>query len=269
MSEPVRDYGALVRRVRESCRMPTARLERIGQFDAQGSVYELYEVLIGRSQEDKPSVMIDAGIHGDEPAGVEAAVRFVERASGDAELHSRFSFAVFFCNNPTGWERNTRENWIGVDLNRRFATSDPEPEVRIISEALRGRCFDLVFEMHEDVDSPGFYLYEISENRGEHAGEEIVRAMEARGVPINRSSEIEGRVAEGGVIRAGVRVKRFRRTRLPLAIFAYRACGGHVITLEPPASVLPFEDRVQIELIGLDIALKKTAESFERRKHAA
>ncbi len=113
--------------------------------------------------------------------------------------------------------------------------------------------------MHEDVDSSGFYLYEIAENSDDHVAEQIVEAMKAQGVPINMDSEIEGRPAVGGIIRPGVRIKRFRKTRLPLAIFAYRTCGGHVIAMELPASVLPFEDRVAIELMGLGIALGRSA----------
>ena len=32
-------------------------------------------------------------------------------------------------------------------------------------------------------------------------------------------------------------------------------CGGHVLTLEPPASRLSLEERGRIELMGLSIAL--------------
>ncbi len=60
--------------------------------------------------------------------------------------------------------------------------------------------------------------------------------------------------ASGGIIRRK-KVSGFRKTRLPLAIHAYRTCGGHVITLEPPADVLPFEERVRIELTALRVAL--------------
>ena len=252
-----RDYSQLVSRLGGAARQPKTQLQEIGEFEAGGAACPLYVVLIGEPAEGKASVMIDAGIHGDEPAGVEAALRFIESAPAESDLLSRFHFTVFPCNNPTGWERDTRQNRRGIDLNRQFATRNSEPEVRIISEALQGRCFDLVFEMHEDVDSPGFYLYEIAENSDEHVAEEIVAAVAKRGHPINTDSLIEGRKADGGIIRAGIHLKRFRKTRLPLAIFAYRTCDGHVLTLEPPASVLPFEDRVAIELMGLRIALDR------------
>lgn len=130
----------------------------------------------------------------------------------------------------------------------------------MISRALEGRCFDLVFEMHEDVDSAGFYLYELAEDAADRIGKEIIRAVEAYGVPINLQGEIEGLPAEGGIIRPRG-IKRFRKTHLPKAVYTYKMCGGHVITIEPPASVLPLEDRVKLELIALSIALERSATS--------
>ena len=247
----VRSYEQLIKRLET---IAAAEVEILGHFEAEGRSYPLVVVGLGEPGSGKPRVMIAAGIHGDEPAGVEAALQFLETNAGDEELLSRFQITVFPCNNPTGWERNTRENWQGIDLNRGFATQDPAPEVALITRALQGRCFDLVFEMHEDVDSPGLYLYELSDDPTQYIGERIIEAAAVAGCPINHSRTIEGMGARGGVIRR--KVIRFRKTRLPQAIYTYRTCGGHVITLEPPASVLLFEDRVKIELMALDIALR-------------
>jgi succinylglutamate desuccinylase len=100
--------------------------------------------------------MIAAGIHGDEPAGVEAALRFAESAVRDESLLSNHHFVIFPCNNPTGYELGIRENWKGIDLNRQFNVRKPEPEVLIVMNAIQGRCFDLVVEMHEDIDGHSF-----------------------------------------------------------------------------------------------------------------
>jgi len=245
-----RNYQALLARLRS---IAGDRIETIGEFKWEGRTYPITMLMLGEDRPGRPRVMVDAGIHGDEPAGVEAALRFIERAVSDATLCSQFSFTIFPCNNPTGWELDTRENARGVDLNRGFVSRQPELEVEIIQGALQGRCFDLVFEMHEDVDSPGLYLYELACDADDHVGEKIVAAAESMGCPINTNDCIEGLSAYNGVIRR--RVIRFRKTRVPLAIYAYRTCGGHVITLEPPASVISFEDRVRVELAALEIAL--------------
>ncbi len=101
-------------------------------------------------------------------------------------LLSRFAFTIFPCNNPTGWERDTRENADGIDLNRTFNVRKPPAEAAIISSALQGNCFDLIFEMHEDIDAPGLYLYEIAEDPEDLCRREDHRGGRGGGVPYQR-----------------------------------------------------------------------------------
>lgn len=247
-------YSQLLARLAAIAKSPNVEMRRLGRFESGQNSYEIMAVELGQCEHGKHEVMIAAGIHGDEPAGVEAAVRFLEHNAGNESLLEEASFLVFPCNNPSGYELGTRENADGIDLNRQFATSKPPPEVQIIMNALNGRCFDLVFEMHEDSDSPGLYLYEIAEDTSLFIGESILQAAVEQGCPINVNPIIEGMAAESGLIlRKRV---RFRKTHLPQAIYTYRTCGGHVITMEPPISVLSFEARVRVELTALDIALR-------------
>ncbi len=85
-------------------------------------------------------------------------------------------------------------------------------------------------------------------------GEAIIEEVEALGYPINKNHIIEHRRAKNGIIR--LNLKHYRATRLPKSFYAYRECGGQVLTLEPPSSILPLEDRVKIELLGLRISLE-------------
>ena len=225
----------------------------MGEFQAEGRAYPMFYLLMGSATPGRKNVMVDAGIHGDEPGGVEAALRFVEQNACNDELLSRFAFTVFPCNNPVGWERNTRENIDIIDLNRQFKAGNAAPEARIISRALRGKCFDLLFEMHEDIDSHGFYMHEIAEDPAQYVGEKIIESLRACECPIDEDEQIEGAPAHGGLIRP--QAVRFRKTRLPLAIYAWRTCGGHVITVEPPVSKLSMEERVRVQLRALTIAL--------------
>ena len=251
-----RNYETLIDRLHNIAAKPNAQLLQIGEFEACGKSYPMFCVRIGKDASAKKRVMINAGIHGDEPGGVEAALAFMDRIATADGLRDRFDFTVLPCNNPTGWERNTRENVNGIDLNREFNAPKPAPEAGIISKTLQGKCFDLIFEMHEDVDCPGFYMYEIAEDPAAYIGEQIIEAAESIGCPINRDECIEGTPAANGLIRP--KIAKFRKTRLPLAIFAWRTCGGHVITLEPVTG-LSIEKRVQIQLIALTIALDSLA----------
>lgn len=247
----LRDYTELTSRIQAAATLPGVIVDRIGEFESGTRTYPMFRVRMGTGP---TRVMIDAGIHGDEPAGVEAALRFVEANATNDDMLSRFTFAIFPCNNPTGWERDTRENVDGIDLNREFSVRKPPAEAAIISAALQSNCFDLIFEMHEDIDAPGLYLYELAEDSEDYVGERIIDAVRGEGYPVNGEHCIEGMTASNGIIRRK-KVSGFRKTRLPLAIYAYRTCGGHVITLEPPVAVLSFEERVRIELMALGIAL--------------
>jgi len=252
----IRSYDELIQRI-SALRGTSLEVKTIGEFDARGRRYPLLTMHLGREAPGKTRVLLASGIHGDEPGGVEAILRFVEEHSESQNLLDRFSFMIFPCNNPTGYELDTRENWRGVDLNREFGARSPEPEARIVMDALQGRCFDLVYEMHEDIDAPGFYLYEIAEDAAYHVGERILTAVANMGYPVNLNDCIEGMPAKGGLIRR--KSLKFRKTRVPQAIYIYRTCGGHVITMEPPASILPLDDRVKILLTGLRIVLGDSA----------
>ncbi|MCL5103653.1 MAG: M14 family metallocarboxypeptidase, partial [Armatimonadetes bacterium] len=194
MSAACRSYDELARRLEAAASAPSVSLETIGEFEALGRTYPILMLRMGCRGLEKTMVMIASGIHGDEPAGVEAAIRFVEENCKNLNMLARFCFTIFPCNNPTGWELDTRENWSGIDLNREFGARKPAPEVAIVMQALQreGKCFDLVFEMHEDIDAPGFYLYEIAENSEDHIGERIIEKVASMGCPINLGDEIEG-----------------------------------------------------------------------------
>ncbi|MCX6345023.1 MAG: M14 family metallocarboxypeptidase [Armatimonadetes bacterium] len=250
----IRKYDNLIQRVQKLAGHSSLELQFIGEFTAGDRACPILKMHLGEPGLGKVRVLIASGIHGDEPAGVEAVLKFIEQNLDNDILLNRFVFTIFPCNNPTGWERNTRENWRGIDLNREFAARKPEPEAEIVMQSLQGECFDLVFEMHEDTDARGFYLYEIAEDESYHIGEVIIDAVAAMGYPVNPGECIEGLPAKEGLIRR--KSFKFRKTRVPQAIYIYRTCGGHVLTLEPPASVLPLEDRVKILLTGLELALE-------------
>ena len=91
-------------------------------------------------------MLLTSGVHGDEPAGIEAVLRFLESAPS---TYPGFEFVVVPCVNPTGYVRSTRENIRGVDINRPFEADDEE-EVRIIKDLLKGECFDCHVDFHED-----------------------------------------------------------------------------------------------------------------------
>lgn len=77
--------------------------------------YPVYGEKIGARAQGRPEQLLTGGVHGDEPAGVEAVLAQLE----PPEALARQGFGFFIpCLNPLGYVENTRENVYGVDINR-------------------------------------------------------------------------------------------------------------------------------------------------------
>ena len=83
----------------------------------------------------RPTVLISGGVHGDEPAGVHAALAFL--ADDQREFNDVLEFVVFPCVNPSGFDAGTLETESGANLNRLFGIESTQPEVRAIEDWLR------------------------------------------------------------------------------------------------------------------------------------
>lgn len=209
--------------------------------------------------EAKKKVALSGGIHGDEPAGVEAMLGVLAMLKKKPGLMERFHFTLLPCSNPFGYEHHTRENGSKKDLNRQYSKSRPPSEVRLIKKALDGRRFDLSIEFHEDIDTPGFYLYEIAEKPERAVAAKIVSKV-ARKYPINLQEEIEGAPAKGGIISPTVASDFFRRRiergkQWPQALYLYKQGTPHLITSETPIH-LDMRERVEIHHLVLNTALE-------------
>ena len=145
----MRDYAEITERLQRL----DVPIERIGTAHN----YPIYQVRLASIIHTPKHVLITGGMHGDEPAGVEAVLQFLER--DNTALLNKFSFIVIPCINPYGYVHNTRETLDGIDINRAFETEDAA-EVAIVKKALGQTQFSLAIDFHEDYDATGFYLYE-------------------------------------------------------------------------------------------------------------
>jgi hypothetical protein len=103
-----------------------------------------------------PTVVISAGVHGDEPAAPWALLSIVR----DGLLDARFAYRIWPCLNPSGYVAETRANAEGNDVNRSFSRGGTTPEARAVLTANRDRRFILALDMHEDFEADGCYVYE-------------------------------------------------------------------------------------------------------------
>ena len=221
--------------------MEITNLESIGG-------YPIYSIALKGRQKACRHVLLTAGLHGDEPAGPEAIMRFLAR--DHSSLLQTFEFFILPCINPHGFVHNTRENAIGLDLNRSFE-DDTTPEAILVKRILRDRRFDTFVEFHEDWEFEGFYLFELQRNQ-RSIGPKIIERIKQLG-PIYSTSSIDDMPVENGVVQTGLETQGISNEAMPLYVFRLHA--DHCITSETPTQ-WDIESRISAHLTVLDIALQ-------------
>jgi hypothetical protein len=142
---------------------------------------------------------IFALLHGDEPAGALALLRWLESLAAQPSLARGYDLVCYPVCNPAGFEAGTRENAAGLDLNREFWRGSSQPEVRILENELRTQKFDGIIALHADDTSDGLYGYAHGRLYNENLLQPALRASEAV-LPRNRGPLIDGFRACDGVI---------------------------------------------------------------------
>jgi predicted deacylase len=175
-----------------------------GQFEQDGQSHFLPRYLhIGRKGGgDMMRVGIFATIHGDEPEGALALMRFLELLAERPEVGEGYGIFIYPLCNPTGFEDNTRHARSGKDLNREFWRDSAEPEVQALESEIRSQAFDGIITLHSDDTSDGLYGFV----RGAVLSEHLLKPalLEAgRFLPRNHREKIDGFEARHGIIRSG------------------------------------------------------------------
>lgn len=174
------------------------------RFEVNGESYELPRYLfVGPRGGDTPIRLgIFAGIHGDEPEGVHALIRFIKLLEARPELARGYYLSLYPVCNPTGFEDNTRHSRSGKDLNREFWRNSAEPEVRLLQAELKSRSFQGIISLHTDDTSHGFYGFAHGATLTKHLIEPALAAAE-QFVPRNDLAVIDGFKARHGIIHDG------------------------------------------------------------------
>ena len=185
-----------------------------------------------------PAVHIAAGVHGDEPAGPHALLALAE----NDDLDPRFSYRLWPCTNPSGYDARTRESLDGLDINRTFGRGGSSPESRAIITANRDRKFELAIDLHEDDEATGFYCYEYG---GADIGPELIALLASAGMPIDARE----------VLRPDPDLEAEKIGGRTLTQLLMRNAARRGLTLETPSAVLPFGARVEAHVQAVKFAL--------------
>jgi len=145
---------------------------------------------------------IFGGIHGDEEASALAAVVFLERVMANPSIAQGYELFVYPVCNPTGYADDTRWSRSGVDLNREFWRSSPEPEVAVLERQLINLDFDGIVALHADDTSNGIYGFVKGHELTRFVLEPALDRAE-RALPRNFDKSIDNFEANNGIIASG------------------------------------------------------------------
>ena len=176
----------------------------LGCWSAGPDNYSLEQYLfVGpRGGGDYFRVGIFAGVHGDEAAGVFAAIRFLQELAQNPDLARGYEIYLYPLCNPSGFEDGTRHSRNGHDLNREFWLGSREPEVELLGREIRTLRFDGLISLHADNDSGGVYAFALGAQVTQHVVEPALRAAE-KVLPRNCDATIDNFTARNGLIRKG------------------------------------------------------------------
>ena len=117
----------------------TINIETVHTLRTPSKNYPLIKFSVGNGNFRR--ALISAGIHGDEPGGIETILKFFEN-----KFYSKYkdSWELTFlpCINPYGYDFGTRENHQRKDLNRLFKIEEPPLEV-LFAKSILDSKFDL------------------------------------------------------------------------------------------------------------------------------
>lgn len=253
---PVNNFDTILSRAQAALNS-VGELTEADTLSASGREYPLVKMVLGKGNPRR--VLISAGIHGDEPAGVETICAFLENKLYQDFLKD-WEFTVLPCINPSGYDAGTRNNQDDIDLNRQFKEERVPREVAFVKRMLE-QPYHLDLELHEDVDSPGYYLYQKDQSpRLSSLGRTILDRVE-RIHPLNLAEDIEGTAADRGLL-----------SRLsdpgemewwPMALYAYQRGCRHVFTLETSPD-FSMDRRVKAHLEAIRAALETIPDVTEQ-----
>ena len=196
-------------------------------------------------------VLINGGIHGNEPAGVEAALRFIEDLARAPDAYPHTAFDVVCLVNPWGWVHDMRRNRDGRDVNRDFASFRTQ-EARLMRAFLEDRHYDLMLDLHEDPAAQGFYLYQYA-HPDQVACRRIIATLRQQGFAPEQNVRMIILKTDDGLIDAPLwgHWYMWLTRQLSLANYYRLNLSRNVFTVETPPR-LPWGDRLKIQRTAID-----------------
>ena len=244
----VHSFNSVINRLKNISIYPGS-IETIKTYQTSAGLYPLIKIVLGKGNSLR--ALISAGIHGDEPGGIESIINFLKN-SKYLDYINEWEITLLPCINPYGYEFGTRTNHQEKDLNRLFKLKNP-PEDVVFAQSILETDFKLIIDLHEDNESHGYYLYQTGLSKTyEKIGLEILNSLEGI-MPINLETEIAGSQADQGII--GKELEILSMDWWPMALYGLSKGTQMCLTLET-SSLFDMETRVHAHLTAIKTAFK-------------
>lgn len=207
-TRPCANAHALLAPLRALARAGDARANRAGlqfetiaRFAHEGADHAIVRVRLTGPYggHDPIRLGLFAGIHGDEPAGCSALVDFAVALAADPARVAGYELFIYPVINPVGYERGTRANHAGKDLNREFWCGSAQIEVQAIERELRAHQFQGILTLHADDTCEGVYGYAHGRTLNEALLAPALAAAKPF-LPVDGRGVIDGFPARAGLI---------------------------------------------------------------------
>jgi protein MpaA len=173
---------------------PEAYINYFSKIAKMRKFHNHKDTVFSKKKQGASTLLITAGIHGNEKAGPLALSTFLKKHD-DYGNHSIYIVPLL---NPDGFEHNRRENEQGRDLNRAFNKNLKNDNTDFLEDLIFSISPDLVVNLHEDGVHDGFYLYIPLEEMLDIAEQVLNKVKKV--MPANKNKSIFGTKAEGGII---------------------------------------------------------------------
>ncbi len=236
---------------------------------SQIATFSLFAYYTWKSIPLKPVIVLTAGVHGDEIAGVEALQLFT--AQKMSAYQQDYEFLLIPRVNPWGSTFFRRENGDEIDINRHFVSDSHSQEAKLITGYIKEKMIRacLSIDFHEDVvhkndgefkPPTAFYLYERTAS-GLILGPHITKKV-GETFPVSNQSSIYGETALHGCVFSADLDER------TLENFFYQQGADVALTFETP-TCWELERRIQAHIIALEEAIhqfKQLPKILQRNK---
>lgn len=240
------------------------RLEKISSTSSDDVNIVFYK----KDNKASYDVLLTAGVHGDEPAGVYALQEFFEKY--EFLFSHKFNFYTFPCINSYGFESDYIYNSKEENINRSFFDSSDVVEARFVMDELKAidKKFLFAMDFHEaghywanqmddwhKIPSDPFF-WETQKTKKLRVGKLMNDAVKKRSFPVcDWTSVVDDDMIDGVIYYPEGAHNEIYAAGTSLDSYVNRTYSKHTFTTETP-SIWQLKYRVDVQLTWLITALQ-------------